>query len=39
MQYVSNIYKYYIAYKLTLDRAQKRERRQGRGGLTRYLTV
>jgi membrane-bound lytic murein transglycosylase MltF len=25
VQYVSNIYKYYIAYKLTLDRAQKRE--------------
>ena len=24
VQYVSNIYKYYIAYKLTLDRAQKR---------------
>ena len=25
VQYVSNIYKYYIAYKLTLERAQKRE--------------
>ncbi len=25
VQYVSNIYKYYIAYKLTLDRAQQRE--------------
>jgi membrane-bound lytic murein transglycosylase MltF len=25
VQYVSNIYKYYIAYKLTLDRQQKRE--------------
>lgn len=25
VQYVSNIFKYYVAYKLTLDRAQKRE--------------
>jgi len=25
VQYVSNIYKYYIAYKLTLERAQQRE--------------
>jgi membrane-bound lytic murein transglycosylase MltF len=25
VQYVSNIYKYYIAYKLTIERAQKRE--------------
>ncbi len=25
VQYVSNIFKYYIAYKLTIERAQKRE--------------
>jgi hypothetical protein len=24
VQYVSNIYKYYVAYKLALDRAQER---------------
>ena len=26
VQYVSNIFKYYVAYKLTIERAQKRER-------------
>jgi membrane-bound lytic murein transglycosylase MltF len=29
VQYVSNIYKYYVAYRLVLDRDQARERARG----------
>jgi len=34
VQYVSNIFKYYVAYKLTLDRAKQREAAKTKAGAT-----